>query len=66
MKYKSKEQWWIEKKLKENPGLTRQQLKHNVGMFSNKKPKKVMSEKGLNKKQYDDRYNFLARVYSVL
>lgn len=65
-KFKSKEEWWIEKKLRDNPGLTRQQLKNTVGMFSNKKPKKVMTEKGLNQKQYKDRYDFLGRVYQIL
>lgn len=42
------------------------EVKNTVGMFSNKKPKKVMTEKGLNQKQYKDRYSFLARVYEIL
>ena len=62
----TKEEAWIRKKLRENPGLTRQQLKNTVGMFSNKNPKKVMTEKGLNQKQYKDRYDFLGRVYQIL
>lgn len=62
----SKEEAWIRKKLRENPGLTRDQLRHTVGMFSNKKPEKAKAEKGLNQKQYEERRSFLARVYSLL
>ncbi len=61
---KSKEQWWIERKLKS--GVSREQLLHTVGVFSNKKKERVMKEKGLNEKQYRDRYEFLGNVYVLL
>lgn len=63
---KTREEQWIEKKLRQNPGLTKAQLKHTVGMFSNKNPQKVMAEKGLTRKEYDERYTFMANVYCLL
>ena len=61
---KSKEQWWIECKLKS--GVSREQLLHTVGAFSNKKKERVMKEKNLTEKQYRDRYEFLSNVYVLL
>ena len=61
---KSKEQWWIERKLKS--GVSREQLLHTVGAFSNKKKERVMKEKNLTEKQYRDRYEFLSNVYVLL
>ncbi len=63
---RTKEEQWIAKKLRQNPGLTKSQLRQTVGMFSNKSPKKVMAEKGLSQKQYEERRAFLANVYSLL
>ena len=61
---KSTEQWWIERKLKS--GVSREQLLHTVGAFSNKKKERVMKEKNLTEKQYRDRYEFLSNVYVLL
>lgn len=57
-------QAWINKKLKQ--GVTRNELRACVGSFSNKSKKKVMQEKNLTEKQYKKRYDFLAKVYSLL
>ena len=61
---KDKADWWIEKKLRS--GVTRDQLRNSVGAFSNRKKEVVMREKGLSEKQYRERWNFLAWVYSKL
>ena len=55
---------WIKKKLLQ--GVTKEQLRSCVGAFSNRKKKTVMAEKGLTEKQYKQRYDFLAKVYSLL
>ena len=55
---------WIRKKQSE--GVDKRVLLNTVGMFSNKKKEVVMKQKGLNEKQYEKRYGFLARVYSIL
>lgn len=55
---------WIKKKLSQ--GVTKEQLRSCVGAFSNRKKKTVMAEKGLTEKQYKQRYDFLAKVYSLL
>ncbi len=57
-------QRWINKKIKQ--GVTKNQLRACVGSFSNKSKKKVMQEKNLTEKQYKQRYDFLAKVYSLL
>lgn len=63
---RTREEQWIEKKLRQNPGLTKSQLRQTVGMFSNKSPKKVMTEKGLSQKEYAERRAFLSNVYNLL
>ena len=55
---------WIRKK--ESEGVDRRLLLNTVGMFSNRKKESVMKQKGLNEKQYQKRYSFLSRVYSIL
>ena len=55
---------WIRKKQSE--GVDKRYLLNTVGMFSNKKKETVMKQKGLSEKQYNDRYSFLSRVYSIL
>ena len=55
---------WIQKKLLS--GVDRNELLNCVGAFSNKKKERVMKEKGLNDRQYRDRYDFLAKVYYLL
>lgn len=55
---------WIEKK--ERSGVDRDLLRETVGRFSNRKKEIVMAQKGLTAEQYRKRYNFLARVYSIL
>ena len=55
---------WIRKKQSE--GVEKRVLLNTVGMFSNKKKEVVMKQKGLNEKQYEKRYSFLARVFSIL
>ena len=55
---------WINKKI--NSGVSRDELRETVGRFSNRDKKKVMAEKGLNEAQYKQRYDFLAKVYTVL
>ena len=64
MKYR-KERNWIKRKLRTEK-LTQEQLLHTVGIFSNKKKERVMKEKNINSKQYDERYKFLANVYCLL
>ena len=55
---------WVNKKLRS--GVSKDELLHCVGTFSNKKKQKVMAEKKLNERQYKERYEFLAKVYIVL
>ena len=57
-------QRWINKKLKQ--GVSKEELRTCVGSFSNRNKKTVMAEKNLNEKQYKKRYDFLAKVYSLL
>ena len=64
MKRYSKELAWINKKV--NSGVSRKELFHSVGVFSNKNKQKVMKEKGLTSSQYDKRYNFLNNVFNLL
>ena len=59
-----KERAWIKKKL--DSGVSREELFHSVGVFSNKEKKKVMQFKGLSEKQYKERYNFLLNVFNLL
>ena len=61
----NKERAWIKKKLR-SEGLTQDQLLFTVGCFSNKKKAKVMAEKNINSKQYDERYKFLSIVFHLL
>lgn len=63
MKYK-KERAWINKKLRS--GVSRNELRECVGMFSNKNKNKVMAQKNLSEAEYQKRYGFLANVYSIL
>ena len=55
---------WVNKKLRQ--GVSKQELLHCVGSFSNKKKQKVMAEKRLTERQYQERYDFLAKAYIVL
>ena len=55
---------WIKKKLAS--GVSRSELRECVGAFSNKSKKKVMQAKNLTERQYKQRYDFLAKVYSLL
>ena len=57
-------QRWVNKKMRQ--GVSRKELLHCVGAFSNKNKQKVMAEKRLNERQYRERYNFLAKVYVIL
>ena len=59
-----RERSWIKKKI--NSGVSREELFHSVGAFSNKDKKKVMEQKGLTEKQYKKRYAFLLNVYNLL
>ena len=59
-----KEKRWIRKKLRS--GISQEQLKHNVGVFSNKSKHKVMKQKNLSEKQYKARYKFLSNCYALL
>ena len=59
-----KAQEWIDRKIRS--GVDPRYLKHTVGCFSNKKKQRVMKEKNLSSKAYDERYNFLYKVYSIL
>ena len=61
----NKERVWIKKKLR-SEGITQDQLLFTVGCFSNKKKSKVMAEKNINSKQYDERYKFLFNVFHLL
>ena len=55
---------WVNKKLRS--GVSKAELLHCVGVFSNKKKQKVMAEKKLTERQYQERYEFLAKAYIVL
>ena len=55
---------WVNKKLRQ--GVSKNELLHCVGAFSNKKKQKVMAEKKLTERQYKERYEFLAKAYVVL
>jgi len=59
-----RERAWIRKKL--NSGVSKSELYHSVGVFSNKPKRKVMKEKGLTEVKYKKRYNFLFNVYNIL
>lgn len=59
-----KAQAWINKKLRS--GVSKKELYHSVGAFSNKKKSKVMAQKGLSSQDYDKRYNFLYKVFCLL
>ena len=63
MSYK-KEYAWINKKYKQ--GVSKKELVNSVGAFSNKKKNKVMAEKKLTSKQYEQRKSFLFNVYNIL
>lgn len=58
------ERKWIRKKL--NSGISQNELRDCVGIFSNKTKNQVKKEKGLNDNQYSKRYDFLANVYYLL
>ena len=64
MKKYKREIAWIRKKLA--AGVSKQELLNCVGIFSNKKKEKVMQEKNINQKQYEERYKFLGNVYFLL
>lgn len=59
-----KAQAWINKKIRS--GVDPRYLKHTVGCFSNKKKARVMKEKNLTSRGYDERYQFLYKVYCIL
>ena len=62
-KYK-RERAWIYKKI--NSGVSQDELRQSVGIFSNKKKKKVMEQKSISSKQYDKRKSFLGNGYALL
>ena len=63
MNYKS-ERAWIQKKLRS--GVSQDELRECVGMFSNKNKQKVMAQKGLTEEAYKKRYGFLSNVFWLL
>lgn len=58
------ERAWIFKKI--NKGVTQDELRTSVGIFSNRKKKKVMAQKNLSEKQYKKRSEFLGNAYVLL
>lgn len=58
------ERAWIQKKI--NSGVKQEELRTSIGIFSNRKKKKVMEQKGLSEKQYKKRYDFLGNCYVLL
>ena len=58
------ERAWISKKI--NKGVKQDELRESVGIFSNRKKKKVMEQKGLSEKQYKRRKEFLGNAYVLL
>jgi|GEM_PF-3664581 len=60
----SRERAWI--RSKQAKGVSKTELLNCVGVFSNKKKSRVMSEKGLSDREYKKRYDFLANVYFLL
>lgn len=59
-----RERAWI--RSKQAKGVSKTELLNCVGVFSNKKKSRVMSEKNLSEKEYAKRATFLARVYYLL
>jgi len=55
---------WVDKKLRQ--GVNKNELYACVGAFSNRKKSVVMAEKNLSEKQYQKRYNFLAKAFTYL
>lgn len=55
---------WVNKKLRS--GVPLNELYNCVGIFSNKKPEKVMKEKNISSKEYERRYNFLFNAFCYL
>ena len=58
------ERSWIRKKI--NKGVLQDELRTSVGIFSNRKKKSVMKQKGLSEKQYKKRRAFLGNCYVLL
>ena len=58
------ERAWIFKKIRN--GVTQNELRTSVGIFSNRKKKKVMAQKNLSEKQYKKRREFLGNAYVLL
>ena len=56
---------WINKVLNDE-GISKRELYHRVGTFSNKPKNQVMKAKKLTSKQYERRYNFLAECFMIL
>ena len=51
-----RERAWILKKI--NKGVPQSELLESVGIFSNRKKKRVMESKGISSKQYEKRKEF--------
>lgn len=58
------ERAWIFKKIRN--GVSQDELRTSVGIFSNRKKKKVMAQKNLSEKQYKKRSEFLGNAYALL
>lgn len=58
------ERAWIFKKI--NKGVSQDELRTSVGIFSNRKKKKVMAQKNLSEKQYKKRKEFLGNAFVLL
>ena len=59
-----RERAWILKKI--NKGVPQSELLESVGIFSNRKKKRVMESKGISSKQYEKRKEFLGNAYVLL
>lgn len=58
------ERAWILRKI--NSGVKQEELRSSIGIFSNRKKKKVMEQKSLSDKQYKKRKEFLGNCYVLL
>lgn len=58
------ERAWIQKKI--DKGVPQGELLESIGIFSNRKKKRVMEQKGLSSKQYEKRKEFLGNAYVLL
>ena len=58
------ERAWIQKKI--DSGVKQEELRTSIGIFSNRKKKRVMESKGISSKQYEKRKEFLGNAYVLL